>query len=156
VDVVFQIDKSVFNYRVAGVWIENGHVLLHRMVGEEHWSLPGGRVAMMEESKTSLKREFFEELGIHIKVNQLIWIVENFFEYNGKNFHEIGLYYSVSPERDTSHLKAGDFYGVEGERLLYRWFPLEKLGDVTLYPLFLKEELKKLPNSMQHIIATQK
>ena len=43
-DVVFKTEKAVFNYRVAGIWIENGHVLLHRDVNESQWSLPGGRV----------------------------------------------------------------------------------------------------------------
>ena len=33
-DVVFKTEKAVFNYRVAGIWIENGHVLLHRDVNE--------------------------------------------------------------------------------------------------------------------------
>ena len=66
-DVVFRTDKAVFNYRVAGIWVENGHVLLHRAVNDHHWSLAGGRVLIAEESKSSLKREFFEELNWRLK-----------------------------------------------------------------------------------------
>lgn len=43
-DVVFKADKAVFNYRVAGIWIKNGYVLLHRFVNDDFWTLPGGRV----------------------------------------------------------------------------------------------------------------
>lgn len=89
-DIIFRTDKAVFNYRVAGIWIENGHVLIHRFVNDNHWSLPGGRVSITEESKTSLKREFLEELNVNIEVERLIWVLENFFNYEGKDFHEIG------------------------------------------------------------------
>jgi ADP-ribose pyrophosphatase YjhB (NUDIX family) len=155
VDAVFRVNRSVFNYRVAGVWIENGHVLLHKMVGDEHWSLPGGRVRMMEDSKTSLKREISEELGIQVNVNQLLWIVENFFEYNRENYHELGLYYKVTAENGAAYFKEGDFYGTEGNRLIFRWVPLNQLEEIPLYPLFLRKELKNLPYSTQYIIARQ-
>jgi ADP-ribose pyrophosphatase YjhB (NUDIX family) len=154
-DVVFRVNRSVFNYRVAGVWIENGHVLLHKMVGDEHWSLPGGRVRMMEDSQTSLKREMAEELGISVNVNQLLWVVENFFEYNGENYHELGLYYSMTVENGASYFKEIDFYGIEGSRLIFRWVPMNQLEEIPLYPLFLRKELKHLPCSTQYIIARQ-
>ncbi len=32
-DVVFKSKNKVFNLRVAGIWIENGHVLVH------HWKV---------------------------------------------------------------------------------------------------------------------
>jgi ADP-ribose pyrophosphatase YjhB (NUDIX family) len=87
------MEQSAFNYRVAGILVENEHVLLHKMADNKHWSLPSGRVRMMEDSQTSLKREISEELGIQVNVNQLLWIVENFFKYNGENYHELGLQY---------------------------------------------------------------
>lgn len=40
-DVVFKTERAVFNYRVAGIWIEDDHMLLHKAVNERHWSLPG-------------------------------------------------------------------------------------------------------------------
>ncbi|MEQ2529277.1 hypothetical protein WMO40_21610 [Bacillaceae bacterium CLA-AA-H227] len=52
-DVVFHTEIAIFNYRVAGIWIKNGHILLHRDVNEENWSLPGGRVKMAEDSTLS-------------------------------------------------------------------------------------------------------
>lgn len=32
------------------------------------------------------------------------------------------------------------------------WKPLEQIKDLYLYPLFLKENILKLPNSIQHIV----
>lgn len=151
-DAVFKTDKGVFNYRVAGIWIQNGHVLLHKDVNDSHWALPGGRVGITEESQKGLQREFKEELGIDVKIERLLWSVENFFNFNGNDFHEIGFYYQISLNDDyTFNTEA--FYGIEGERLLYKWTPFEELDEVSLYPEFLKEEIRDIPNNPKHIVV---
>ncbi|MEQ2529275.1 NUDIX domain-containing protein [Robertmurraya yapensis] len=154
-DVVFNTDIAIFNYRVAGVWIKNGHVLLHRDVNEEIWSLPGGRVKLAEDSTTSIIREFQEELGLDIRIERLAWVVENFFEYRGKDFHEIGMYYLVSSEINSFEFINSPFYGNEGERLIYQWIPITELQEVELYPEFLRTALTKLPLATEHLIAKQ-
>jgi 8-oxo-dGTP pyrophosphatase MutT (NUDIX family) len=154
-DVVFKTDTAVFNLRVAGIYIENGHVLIHKMLGDTTWSLPGGRVEIAEETKNSLKREFLEELGIEIEVTTLVFTVENFFNYNGKDIHEIGFYYFVNSNDEKYLNMSGTFYGVEGERLIYKWVPINHLDEIELYPIFLRRELKDLPESTKHIIVRQ-
>ncbi|ART77026.1 NUDIX hydrolase [Sutcliffiella horikoshii] len=151
-DVVFHTEKAVFNYRVAGVWIQDGRILLHRASEDKIWSLPGGRVEMNEASPLSLQREFKEELDLSVEIRRLVWIVENFFEYREKKVHEIGFYYLVSTE-DKQALPNGPFHGVEGERLVYEWVPITELEDVVLYPEFLKKALKELPETTEHLIV---
>lgn len=119
-----------------------------------HWSLPGGRVKVAEESQLGLQREFQEELGVNVKVERMIWSVENFFNHNGKDFHEIGFYYKVSLN-DTYFFSTDSFYGIEGEKLIYKWASTEELNEVTLYPEFLKEKLKDIPNHSEHIVIKQ-
>ena len=152
-DVVFHTEKAVFNYRVAGIWIQEGHILLHRASGDKIWSLPGGRVEMNEASPLSLQREFKEELDLSIEIGRLVWIVENFFEYREKKVHEIGIYYLVSTE-DKQALTKGQFHGMEGERLVYEWVPISELEEVELYPEFLKKALKDIPATTEHLIAS--
>ena len=36
-----------------------------------------------------------EELGVEAVVGPLLWIVENFFDYEGKAWHELGFYYRM-------------------------------------------------------------
>ena len=50
----------------------------------------GGGIEFLENSKDALKREFREELNIDIS--------ENIFTYNGKNAHELILFYKVQIE----------------------------------------------------------
>ncbi|MFA1821130.1 NUDIX hydrolase [Virgibacillus oceani] len=151
-DAVFKTDEGVFNYRVAGIWVQKGYVLLHKNVNDNHWTLPGGRVGIMEESNMALQREFQEELGIDVKVERFLWSSENFFNYDGKNFHEIGLYYLVTSITDYKFNQEA-FFGMEGNRLIYKWIPISRLNEVSLYPGFLKKGIKELPRHSQHIVV---
>lgn len=152
-DVVFKTEKAVFNYRVAGIWIENGHVLLHRDINELKWSLPGGRVEIAEDSQSSLKREFREELGIDIHVDRMAFVIENFFQHGGRDFHEIGFYYAITSKGNPSSYNEASFHGIEGERLIFKWTPIKELNEVALYPECLRDALKDMPPFIQHFVV---
>lgn len=152
-DATFYMEKAVFNYRVAAVMIVDNHVLIHKQVKDEHWALPGGRVELLEDSQTSVVREVKEELGIDVKVERLIWFTENFFDYNNKNYHEIGLYYQVSPLNGSFNFHKEEFFGEEGDRLIYQWVPINNLEKIKLYPEFIRTSLSKLPEAPQHLIV---
>lgn len=154
-DTSFKMETQVFNYRVAAVWIENGHVLLHKQTKESYWALPGGRAEMLEDSKSCLVREMAEELDASVSASRLLWVAENFFTYNAKKYHELGFYYEVEPLDGASHFREGPFFGPEGERLTYQWVPLREIGHVELYPEFLRAGLKELPANIEHVIIAE-
>ncbi|CAM3723247.1 NUDIX hydrolase [Mesobacillus thioparans] len=154
-DATFYMEKTIFNYRVAAVMIVNNHVLIHKQADDDHWALPGGRVTVMEDSQTSIVREVKEELAIDVKVDRLLWFTENFFDYNNRNFHEIGLYYHVSPTEGSFDFQAEAFFGEEGERLVYQWVPISQLENIKLYPEFIRTSLNELPETPQHLIVKQ-
>ena len=83
----FKQDNLTFNYRIAGVSINKGKVLLHRVdlgVKEKYsWSLPGGHAEFLEDSKETLTREYREELGFDVEIGKMIWFVENFLIKRG-------------------------------------------------------------------------
>ncbi len=151
-DVVFHTQQAVFNYRVAGIWIEDGHVLLHRDVNGSIWSLPGGRVAITEDSQRSLTREFREELGIDVQIERMALVIENFFEHGGKDFHEIGFYYVITAASNFASFHEKPFHGIEGKRLIYQWMPLDELHGVALYPECLRTALKDIQPNLQHFL----
>ncbi len=62
----------------------------------------GGGIEFLEDSKDALKREFKEELNIDINVGKFLGIAENIFTYNGKNAHELILFYDVDI-KDTDY-----------------------------------------------------
>jgi 8-oxo-dGTP pyrophosphatase MutT (NUDIX family) len=150
-DVRYEVGKQRFNYRAAGVLIENGHVLFHKQMGDTYWALPGGGIEMGEKSEDSVIREMEEELGYKVVVVQTLWIAENFFEYNGKDYHELGFYHLL--KTNHRHFQEEPFYGLEGERLIYQWLPIEKLENFHLQPAFLSERLQDLPDHAEHLIV---
>jgi 8-oxo-dGTP pyrophosphatase MutT (NUDIX family) len=151
-DATFYMETAVFNYRVAAIMIVDGHVLIHKQVKDNHWALPGGRVELLEDSQTSIVREVKEELGIDVKVDRLLWFTENFFDYNNKNYHEIGMYYKVLPTDGGFSLQSEAFFGEEGDRLIYQWVPIKQLENILLYPEFVRTSLTDLPDAPKHMI----
>lgn len=83
--ITFTEGSRRFNYRVAGVFVEDGHVLVHRAEPDAFWTLPGGRGEFLEESAETLRREMLEEIGASVRVERLLWVVENSFSAGGPN-----------------------------------------------------------------------
>ncbi|QAS52917.1 NUDIX hydrolase [Halobacillus litoralis] len=150
-DVRFQVGKQRFNFRSAGILIENGHVLLHKEISAPHWVLPGGGIEMGEPSEESIVREMKEELGYAVKAGHVPWIAENFFEYEGEAMHELGFYYILTSP--VSHFQEGVFHGLEGERLIYQWLPIDRLENYELMPPFLTGALKDIPEATKHVLV---
>ncbi|HLV98966.1 MAG TPA: NUDIX hydrolase [Ktedonobacterales bacterium] len=165
--ISFNIGQAIFNFRVAGVCIHDGHVLVQRSVADDFWFLPGGRVEMMESSEAAIKREMREELKLEsdVQVARLLWVVENLFhdDTDGAPNHEIGFYYQVNFDDhpalyDTSKaLVATEDTGLYADQPMtfaLRWLPLDSLDDTLIYPTFLQKGLQNLPTSVQHIVET--
>ena len=143
-----------FQLRAAAVVAHDGFVLLHRMEGDEYWSLPGGRVEPGEDARSTLEREMVEELNELVECTELLYVVENFFEHAGKPNHEIGLYFRVDLGPTSKLLdKSRSHAGVEGgKQLEFRWFLAEQLHEVDVRPSFLRGALSQPILCFQHIV----
>ncbi|HEX6544513.1 MAG TPA: NUDIX hydrolase [Ktedonobacterales bacterium] len=159
--ISFTVDGVRFNLRAAAVIIDEGHVLLHRASYEAFWSLPGGRVEAGESAAATVARELAEELGptLDARVERLLWVIENFFRYEGTQCHELGMYYLVTLGASSSLLAKDRIHdGIEDDlplhegehvRLIFQWFPLDSLVRVPLYPTLLRTRLANLPTTTE-------
>jgi len=163
--ITFTIGQARFVHRVAGVCIHESHVLLQRAESDDFWFLPGGRIEIMESSEAAIKREMREELKLEgdVQVERLLWVVENLFidDNGGTPTHELGLYYLVSFAANSelydtgkTHMAIEDTGAFADEPITFalRWFLLEALDDIRLYPTFLRAALRNLPANAQHIV----
>ncbi len=153
--VAFEVDGVHFNYRVAGVALHDGHVMLQQAEGSGFWFLPGGRCEAGESSGGTLAREMIEECGESVTVGRLVWVAENFFVEAGIPCHELGLYYLMefahgSPMLDLRRC----FSALDGPQpCTFRWFPLESLtGGLRVYPAFLCRGLLEIPEHITHVV----
>lgn len=81
--------------RVCGILIEDNKILLvnHRGLNtsNQFWSPPGGGLEFGESAPQSLCREFAEETGYKIEVNQFLFVNE----YISNNLHAVELFFEV-------------------------------------------------------------
>jgi len=149
----FKHEKGKFNYRTVGVATHNERVLIHRAEADDFWALPGGRVEFGESASDALVREFNEEISVVIRIKRLLWVMENFFEYNGINYHEIAFYFLIDIPDNSEVLMNNEFMGNEEEiKLIFQWYPISKLKEIKLYPTFLKSGLINIPEFTQYIV----
>ena|SRR5215475_14593745 len=150
----FETSNGRFSCRTAAVVLYEDCVLLQ---GEPHvrmWTLPGGRIELLEPSEQALKREMQEELHVTIRIERLLWVIEHFFisDEDGKEIHSLGFYYLVTP-LDAPHVYHLDHTipATDGEReIIFQWFKLDSLRTLMLYPSFLRTALQSLPLSVEH------
>ncbi len=62
-DLTLDIENYKLNIRAAAVIIHNNKILVHRDIRKDHCTLTGGRIAIGESSKETVKREIKEEIG---------------------------------------------------------------------------------------------
>ena len=127
--------------RVAGILWQDKKLLVHRLISDDFWYLPGGRVEKGELTRDALQREWIEELQVNIQIHQLLWVMENQFEYDQQIYHEIGFYYHISLNAD-SYLPFNDFETTENKlRFLFHWLPSEQIALADLRPNAIRHQL---------------
>lgn len=98
----------------------------------------GGGLEFGERSDVGVRREFQEELGIDVVVEDRIAAFENVFEFRGTDGHEVVFLYEVAFEDDT-YYEQDAFEAVEGNGEVFpvRWKPLADFSGEdsdVLYP----------------------
>ena len=142
-----------FTYRVAGVAVQDGQVLLQYAPDEGgFWFLPGGRVEMGEPAAVALLREMQEELGVTVEVGRLLWVVEDFYEFLGTPHHALALVFAITVPAERAPAK-GSFVAMEGDQAIpCVWQPLAEAARLPIYPSFLREALTDLPQTPRHVV----
>jgi 8-oxo-dGTP pyrophosphatase MutT (NUDIX family) len=148
--------KQTFQMRIAGLGFRDGHVLVHRAVHEPFWTFPGGGAEIGETSEQTLVREMVEELGVQVRVGRLLWMVENFFRYEGRDWHELGLYYlmEIPP---TFPFASGPIIHrvIDGDsELEFKWVPatVQSLQALDIPPYFIADHIDNLPEAPRHLV----
>ena len=138
-DVSVMIDNVKFNYR-TGLIIECGNEILVEVNPDiDFVTSPAGRVKTMESSKEGLKREIKEELDFSIKEKNLCLrgIIENFFEFDNKKYHELYFLYKITIDKEHI-LYSKEIVNKDSEKSYFKWVKKSDLTKVNLLPKVLR------------------
>ncbi|MBQ7321239.1 MAG: NUDIX hydrolase [Clostridia bacterium] len=155
-DILFKDSEAVFSYRVAGVCLHDGKVLLQKPTNDSAHAFPGGHVMFGETNEQTLIREFREEIGAEIRVGELMWVGEIFFPWGDRPCHQICLYYAVELT-DPILMERTSFIGEEQLEnrdfsLEFLWIPINRLSDIEVYPPEARALLEKTEQGIRHFI----
>ncbi len=146
-DISFRVNGEKFNYRVCGILVSDGKILAMKDERSPCYYLPGGRVALGETAEQAVCRELREELAVEARIVRPLWLHQSFFteDVDHLRYHELCLYFLT----EALSARAQAFDGAEaGHRHRFEWLPFERLKDEHFCPLFLKDEIFRLPASL--------
>lgn len=156
-DISFKTELGKFNYRVCAVIINDNKVLVMRDNHADYYYLPGGRVQFNETAEKAVLRELKEELNIDAEIVRPLYFNQNFFyEVVLKvDYHEIGVYFLIDAPKTDILSRGSSFKGIETvKNQRFEWMSFEDVKKAYLYPLFIKENIDKLPQTLQIINET--
>jgi len=125
-----------FNIRVYGLLIYNEQILLADEIiqGNEITKFPGGGLQWGEGPVDGLKREWREETGLHIEVEQHFYTTE-FFQLSAFDSRDqvISIYYRVEAA-DLRPLQMSTDEVADKDEEMFRWQPINQFSpdDMTM------------------------
>ena len=134
-DILFDVDGRLFSYRVGGALIKDNKILLTK--DGDDYSLPGGHCQIGETSPETIIREFKEETGLDVKPLNVLSTYENFWKWNGKDCHQLCVYYRLKMMDESQKLMPRP----DTDDIQFVWLELKDLGGVTLYPQGIADQI---------------
>lgn len=160
-DLGFRTEDAIFGYRVAGVLVADGCVLLQSALngpdGTRAYAFAGGHVRFGETSSQTVEREFGEELGMAVRGGPLLWVAEEFWQWDGRRGHSLCLYLRVEPVDTPAVVPGAAFAGPEDrhgttDQRLFHWIPLDQVDELALYPPQTKDLLRRPLTGIAHFL----
>lgn len=134
-DLSLMVGNVKFNYRAGLLITKNNKVLVECNPDYDFVTIPGGRVKTKESSIDALIRELEEEMHITISKEEVRFksVIENFFELDNKDYHELFFLYKLNVE-DKDDRFMEDMINYDSEKSYYKWVDKDKLDEVNLLP----------------------
>lgn len=155
--LILDVGRQRFQMRAGALIRKDDFLLIHRGETDAFWTVPGGRVEMGETGAETLEREIADELGVSSVAGPMRFMIENFFEYEGRTGHEIGLYYDVRltanfPFQTEEIVHRHHDSGVDLE---FRWVvpTPEILENHNLKPAPFRKFLGSMTDQLTHIVC---
>lgn len=159
-DIAFKRNDEWFRFRVCAIIMHVGKVLMATSNKIGFYYAVGGGVEHNESTEDAVKREVFEETGVHMEIDRLAFINENFFlglEFAfGKKLHchELAFYYLMKYD-PSMPINLENVVTEDGSIEHLEWIDLEDYPNVEAYPKFFAKELHNLDPGVKHLVTRE-
>ncbi len=153
-DWFFRSDEFICELRAVGVLVKNNKILVQRDKNGNEYALPGGHIKIGETFENGLIREYKEETGIDINIKRLLWSEECFYEWNGKQAHNIAFYYLIEVCDGFEISDNGEFVSHKDNcNVVIGYMDIDEIQNIIIYPDFLKNEVYNLNGEIKHFVS---
>ena len=135
-----------FLVRAAGILVHGGGVLVKESADDRGGvasALPGGHLEFGETLATCMSREFYEECGLNVEAEKLVYVHENFYTLEKVVTHELGFYFLVDLNSEFPVPDSSGYIPSREPHIRIRLLPLAGLSNSRLMPRFLRERLPR-------------
>ena len=133
-----------FLVRACAILVHGDRVLMQEGDdgrGGKAYSLPGGHLEFGETLALCTSREGYEETGLNVEADKLVYVHENFYTLKGVDTHEIGFYFLVDLSSEFPTPDAQGYIPSLESHIRMRLLPLAKLREFAVMPPFVSEYL---------------
>ncbi len=153
-DWLFSAETYICDIRTVGVLVKNNKILVQRDKDGNEYALPGGHIKIGETLEDGLIREYKEETGIDIRIKHMLWSEECFWEWGGRQAHNIAFYYLIEEYDGFEILDVGEFVSHKDNcNVVIGWMDIDQIQNVVIYPEFLKNEIHNLNGQIKHFVS---
>lgn len=154
-DLSLRRNDTWFRFRAGAIVLHEGKVLMATSDKIGYFYTIGGGVQHNETTEEAVVREVFEESGVRMEVERLLFINENFFD--GLEFafgermhcHELVFYYLLKYDPGLP-LDLSEKVTEDGSREHLTWIDLDEYENFEAYPRFLARKLKNIKPYIEH------
>ncbi len=95
-DMTVPCDNGLINLRVGAIIMRDGQILMAgNKIRPEYLYSVGGRIKFGESAEEAVIREVYEETGVHMEIDRLGFVHENYFYGDASS--------NLSPDKGVKH-----------------------------------------------------
>lgn len=152
-NITLKVDNGQFIYRVAAIILYGDKLLMNKHIDYDCYYTVGGKVKFGESTEQAVIREVREETQHDYEIDQLAFIQERFFYFNGIDQQEVIFYYFMKENEVTNYLN-GKYTDQGTDESMYL-VDIQSLKDKNIVPEFFKTIDLKKRAGIQHIISRE-
>ena len=157
IDMTVPCEDGIINIRVGAIIMKDGKILMvgNKMHPEYLYSV-GGRIKFGETAEEAVIREVLEETGVHMEVDRLGFVHENYFIGDspaklGKLIYEISFFFYMKVPEEFELVS--NSFTEDGDEESLQWIELD--DPIKCYPEFFKTELLQPQMGVKHFVTRQ-